>query len=169
MRIIEENEKCDVKSNVVSYETVEDQTFARYSVGNQESESDETKVLGLSWDSKNYEFKFSCKNLINLPSELPVTKRSVLSVAARIYDPLGIILPVVIPIKVLFQRICRRKGLWNQELDNDHVLMWKKWISELRKPHEISLPRCYFISTSESVLHPFSDGSKYITLLVWCI
>ena len=104
MRMIEENEKCDVKSNAVSSMTEEDQTFARYSVKNQESESDERKLLGLSWDSKNDEFKFSFKNLINLASELPVTKRSVLSVAARIYDPLSVILPVVILIKVLFSR-----------------------------------------------------------------
>ena len=102
--------------------------------------------------------------MIDLASELPVTKRSVLSVAARIYDPLGVISPVVIPVKVLFQQICRRKGHWDQELDDDHALIWKKWISELRKAHEISLPRCYFISASESVysaqLHALSDGSK---------
>ena len=127
MRMIEENEKF----------------------GNQESESDERKVLGLSWDNKNDEFKFSFNNLIDLASELPVTKRSVLSVVARMYDPLGVISPVVIPVKVLFQQICRRKGHWDQELDDDHALIWKKWIFELRKAHEISLPRCYFISASE--------------------
>ena len=110
MRMIKENEKCDVKSNVCSSVIEEDQTFARYSIGNQESESDERKVLGLSWDNKNNGFKFSFNNLIDLASELPVTKRSVLSVVARIYDPLGVISPVVIPVKVLFQQICRRKG-----------------------------------------------------------
>ena len=165
IRIIEENEKCDVKSNVCSSVIEEDQTFARYSIGNQESVSDERTVLGLSWDNKNDEFEFSFNNLIGLASELPVTKRSVLSVAGRIYDPLGVISPVVIPIKVLFQQICRRKGHWDQELDDDHALIWKKWISELRKAHEISLPPCYFISASESVysaqLHAFSDGSKH--------
>ena len=87
-----------------------------------------------------------------------------MSVVARIYDPLGVISPVVIPVKVLFQQICRRNGHWDQELDDDHALIWKKWIFELRKAHQISLPRCYFISASESVysaqLHAFSDGSK---------
>ena len=140
MRMIEENKKCDVKSNVVSSVTEENQTFARYSVGKQESESDERRVLGLSWDSKNDEFKFSFKNFIDLASELPGAKQSVLSVGARIYDPLGVISPIVIPIKVLFQQICRRKGHWDQELDDDHAHIWKKWISELRKAHEISLP-----------------------------
>ena len=67
-------------------------------------------MIGLSWDNKNDEFKFSFNNLIDLASELSVTKRSVLSVAAKICDPLGVISPVVIPIKVLFQQICRRKG-----------------------------------------------------------
>ena len=61
-------------SSVVSSVTEEDQTFTRYSVGNQDSESDERKVLGLSWDSKNDEFKFIFKNLIDIASELPVTK-----------------------------------------------------------------------------------------------
>ena len=94
----------------------------RYSIGNRESESDERKVLGLSWDNKKDEFKFSLNNLIELASELPVTKRSVLSVAARIYDALGVISPVVFPIEVLFQQTCRRKGHWDQELDDDHAL-----------------------------------------------
>ena len=126
MRMIEKNRKCDVKSNMVSSVTEEDQTFARYSVGNQESDSDERKVLGLSLGSKNDEFKFSFKNLIDLASELPVTKRSVLSIAAKIYDPLGVISPIVIPIKVLFQQSCRTKGHWAQELDDNHTPIWKK-------------------------------------------
>ena len=49
-------------------------------------------------------------------------------------------------------------------MDDDHAIIWKKWISELRKAHEIFLPQCYFISASESVysaqLHAFSDESK---------
>ena len=101
MRTIEEYEKS---MGILSV-TEEDQTFARYSIGNQENESDERKLLGLSWDSKIDEFKSSFKNLIDLASELPVTKRSVLSVAARIYDPLGVISPVVIPIKVSRERV----------------------------------------------------------------
>ena len=50
--MIEENEKWDVKSNMVSSVTEEDQTFTRYSFGNQESESDERKVLGFSWAAR---------------------------------------------------------------------------------------------------------------------
>ena len=79
--------ECDVKSNLVASVTEEDQIFARYSVGNQESEY--------------HELKFSFKNLIDLAPELPVTKQSFLSVAARIYDPFDVISPVVIPIKIL--------------------------------------------------------------------
>ena len=90
--------------------TEEDQTFARYSIGNQENESDERKVLRLSWDSKTDAFKFSFKNLSDLASELPVTKRSVLSVATRIYDPLGVISLVVIPIKVSRERVIEIKS-----------------------------------------------------------
>ena len=60
--MLEENEKCDVKCNLFSSLTEKDQTFLRYSVENQESESEERKVLGFHWDSKNYEFKFSFKS-----------------------------------------------------------------------------------------------------------
>jgi len=37
------------------------------------------------------------------------TKRKVLSILAAIFDPLGIISPVSVPGKVLFQEICTRK------------------------------------------------------------
>ena len=67
--------------------------------------SDEEKVLGMNWDRKNdnlfFDFLEIRKKLIETP-----TKRAVLQSIASIYDPLGLISPVLVSFKNLFQEIC---------------------------------------------------------------
>ena len=43
----------------------------------------------------------------------PVTKRSLLS---RIYDPLSLLCPAVLPLKLLFQSVCQLKLRWDDPL-----------------------------------------------------
>ena len=45
----------------------------------------------------------------NIAAELPLTKRLVLSVVARLFDPLGLLAPIIVPMKVLFQELCVSK------------------------------------------------------------
>ena len=60
------------------------------------------KVLGLYWDHK--------KDIINLKinevfKEVIIpTKRNILSVIASVYDPLGYLQPILIKLKILFQK-----------------------------------------------------------------
>ena len=67
--------------------------------------SDEEKVLGMNWDRKNdnlfFDFSEIQKKLIDTPR-----KRVVLQSMASIYDPLGLLRPVLVSFKNLFQEIC---------------------------------------------------------------
>ena len=47
-----------------------------------------------------------------------VTKRSILKVMASMYDPLGIVSPIVAMVKISFQEICTEKLNWNEEVKN---------------------------------------------------
>ena len=68
-----------------------------------------TKVLGLNWDYKNNEFIFDFSQVILEANQLAPTKRSVLKTAGMFFDPLGLILPIIIQSKLIFQRLCVAK------------------------------------------------------------
>ena len=48
---------------------------------------------------------------------LTPTKRSILRLSAKIFDPLGFLSPFVTSIKMLFQTLCKSKVSWNDELE----------------------------------------------------
>ncbi|KAH8035917.1 hypothetical protein HPB51_011015 [Rhipicephalus microplus] len=63
-------------------------------------------ILGMQGDIGNDYFKFSSKSVVQylVAGELD-TKHTLLMVASRIYDPLGILSPFTITAKLLFQRL----------------------------------------------------------------
>ena len=62
-----------------------------------------TKVLGVIW---NTEIEFDFSDICTQAKELPVTRRLLLRMTARIFDPLGLLSPFTIFLKVLFQDLC---------------------------------------------------------------
>ncbi|XP_065675642.1 uncharacterized protein LOC136091857 [Hydra vulgaris] len=64
----------------------------------------ETKVLGVSWDKQKGILIFYFKDLMKMAVDIP-KKKEVLKFVASIYDPLGLINPVVVKLKVLFQNL----------------------------------------------------------------
>ena len=61
-------------------------------------EGDE-KVLGLSWDRMNDRLRFDFEELLKDVSVQNVTKRSILSSKAKMFDPLGVLSPIIIYLK----------------------------------------------------------------------
>ena len=69
--------------------------------GSKQLQPTEAKVLGVYWDSQNDVLFFRLDCLQDLASRLPVTKRTVLRIAASDYDPLGLLAPIMVRIKFL--------------------------------------------------------------------
>jgi len=65
-----------------------------------------TKVLGLRWNAKADTFCFPQKDISVVEI---VTKREILQHTSKIYDPLGILLPVTIRTKALVQELWKMK------------------------------------------------------------
>ncbi|XGW04839.1 hypothetical protein V3C99_015760, partial [Haemonchus contortus] len=55
----------------------------------------EQKVLGITWNSNNDIVSISC----TLPNATNITERKVAQHIASIYDPLGWLVPLLIPLK----------------------------------------------------------------------
>ncbi|GFU31974.1 integrase catalytic domain-containing protein [Trichonephila clavipes] len=75
------------------------------------SSSTETKTLGLLWKPHPDSFAFKISPMTSNCGNLIVTKKSVISTIARIFDPLGLIGPVITMAKILLQ------SLWQLKLD----------------------------------------------------
>ena len=75
------------------------------------------KVLGVSWDLKADELLL----LVDLDDVVPKkpTKREVLSCWSKIYDPCGLVSPVVTPLKIIVQDCWKDKNGWDEELNQD--------------------------------------------------
>ena len=52
-----------------------------------------------------------------MPKKL--TKREVLSCLSKIYDPRGLVSPVVTPLKITVQDCWKEKHGWDEEVDQD--------------------------------------------------
>ena len=89
----------------------EDESLAKTTTGpfvNPNTTVDDTtvKVLGSIWNTSTDQFKFDLSDLSEKAKLLPATKRSLLKISAKIFDPLGLLSLFTIQWKVLFQEIC---------------------------------------------------------------
>ena len=97
---------------------------------------------------------------------LPLTKRTMLNIIASVYDPLGWISSIVIPMKVLFQALCRCKQEWDAPLEADLKRKYENLLMELRKVKCIRLNRYYLREVKGAIksleLHGYSDASNSV-------
>lgn len=66
------------------------------------------RMLGVQWcvQSDVFKFKIILKNR-------PLTRRGILSIVSSVYDPLGMLAPVVLTAKRILQELCREKTGWD--------------------------------------------------------
>ena len=100
-----------------------------------------TKVLGLNWDYKNNEFIFDFSQVILEANQLAPTKRSVLKTAGMFFDPLGLILPIIIQSKLIFQRLCVAEFSWDSLLSTEYRELWNKFLYERNSLESVSIKR----------------------------
>ncbi|XP_017889189.1 uncharacterized protein LOC108630396 [Ceratina calcarata] len=128
-----------------------------------------SNVLGLLWDKELDTLSLNIANLEKLVFE-KLTKRNILSVAHRIFDPLGFVCPIALGPKILLQEAWAAKLSWDEELSDDIEKRFMQWINELRNINQIKIPRCMIgmvDETDEISLHIFVDASElaYATVI----
>ncbi|GFT34144.1 integrase catalytic domain-containing protein [Trichonephila clavipes] len=120
-------------------------------------ESEETKALGMIWNPKLDCFLFR----IEQQRPTSFTKRMVLSTIARIFDPLGLLGPIITWAKIFMQRLWLLELGWSDDLPFKEQKEWRRFIDSLKAVNNISIDRCIVIHRAESIeLHAFSDASE---------
>ena len=155
-------EECTTKSAEF---TQDDESYAKATIGSSTDQQDDkfVKVLGVNWNNKTDELLFNFTELVKHANTLPVTKRSLLKISAKVFDPLGFLSPYVIRLKSMFQELCSEKVDWDKELNGIWLSKWNSFLSELEALNKVRIPRCYFNANSKPnsiQLHGFSDASK---------
>ena len=117
------------------------------------------RTLGLKWDLEKDEFTFK----VTL-RDRPNTRRGILSMMSSVYDPLGLVAPVVLTAKKLLQDLCKKKIGWDDPISDEDGERWEKWKSQLPSLSRISVGRCikplYFGDLKFAELHNFADASQ---------
>lgn len=119
--------------------------------------ADNVKILGLCWSTLTDRFSFSSDVNVNAG----ITKRNILSEVQKIYDPLGILSPVVVHGKLVMQNIWKKKLEWDEPLPDQVAEEWKWFCEQIAELHTISFPRHVTMTGGSIELHGFSDAAKH--------
>ncbi|XP_055716675.1 uncharacterized protein LOC129810293 [Phlebotomus papatasi] len=124
----------------------------------------QTKTLGMIWCPRTDMFQFK----INVDHSEKITKRSILSMLARIFDPIGLLGPILTQARLIFQETWILKLDWDSELgsrdDEGSAELRERWIQfreDLAPLESMEIPR--WISNiqfpTRMEIHGFSDAS----------
>ena len=116
-------------------------------------------ALGISWDPVSDHMRFTTPNI---GSSNNPTKRRVLSIIARLFDPVGWLSPFVIRGKILLQELWRQGVEWDQSLPQNLVTCWEGFLQDLRYIANIQIPRWVGTKSHDHVqIHAFADASQH--------
>ncbi|GFR09963.1 uncharacterized protein TNCT_373021 [Trichonephila clavata] len=127
----------------------------------QNQEKTKCSVLGLLWEPNTD--LLTC-DLRNISTEINDTcsKRQLLSISQKIFDPIGFTAPVTLIPKLLMQKAWKNYKLtWDQKLPSEIVEEFKNWLASLEFLKLVQIPRYFggLVDESTTTLHMFSDAS----------
>ncbi|XP_071033032.1 uncharacterized protein [Parasteatoda tepidariorum] len=131
----------------------ENKGITEYSFSDQ-PECESVKTLGVLWNTLTDCFLFK----IELHEKDSYTKRDVLSLISRIFDPLGLIGPVITKAKIYLQKLWLLKIDWYQMLPDCIEKNWIDFVSTLPELKNLAIPR-YVFREESIVIHGFADAS----------
>lgn len=134
---------------------------------NLEIHSDDcAKALGLLWNSKEDIFKF--KITFNFEGE--ITKRKFISQSSKLFDPLGLLSPSTITIKMFYQQLWLLKLNWDSPLPKQWKEKLFKFQTEFKALEDVKISR-WLHTALGSVIHlnGFCDASELaFAAVIYC-
>nr|XP_039265634.1 uncharacterized protein LOC120341224 [Styela clava] len=119
------------------------------------------RVLGVFWNVDADAFQFRS----TVPKLKTYTRRTILSAVNSLFDPLGMLAPVILVAKMLQQEIIEKGFGWDEVITEDNIKDWDTWFKQLTDLEYISIPRCFkpqeFGNIKHCEIHHFSDASSF--------
>ena len=123
------------------------------------------KILGLLWHVEEDNMTVT----YHVGNNLTLSKRTVLSEIASIYDPLGLFSPVTLHGKLFLQTLWNKKLSWDQHLSEKDKTQWNVISQDLKEIPSHCFPRYIGLNQNEETeyeLLVFCDASKYAYVAV---
>ncbi|KAK3738374.1 hypothetical protein QZH41_005730 [Actinostola sp. cb2023] len=117
------------------------------------------RALGVQWcvESDTFQFRITLK-------DRPFTRRGILATVSSVFDPLGLVAPVILLGKRILQSLCQEGVDWDEKVPDAIRPKWEKWRTDLHNLSTLKINRCYkpetFTKLKSSELHHFSDASN---------
>lgn len=123
--------------------------------------SESSSTLGLGWAPSTDTLNFPLKGYTDSKDDV-VTKRIILSYSFRIFDPLGLLSPVVIRPKIMLQGLWKAKLDWDDPVPDSIRAEWINFSSNLNCITNLQIPRLVLGDSPTNIeLHAFSDASQH--------
>ena len=137
----------------------EEKTYAQSTLQNsQEGSEGERKVLGVLWIVVSDEIVLDFSNILDTANETETSKRHIVSLSGRFYDPIGLATPVI-KFKVLVQELFCAMLQWDETLTGKLLERWQALIEEFKGCQPIRIPQYYAL---------LSDNVTFYQLIGFC-
>ncbi|XP_011859521.1 PREDICTED: uncharacterized protein LOC105557007 [Vollenhovia emeryi] len=119
----------------------------------------ESRILGIRWNptSDYFHFYVTANSLSN-----SVTKHPILSEVSRLFDPLGLLGPVIVIGKLIIQELWQLNVSWDETIPSTTHTKWSRLKNQLSILNDLQIPRLTKFTTSSKRLqiHGFCDASQ---------
>ncbi|CAK9827685.1 hypothetical protein ANTRET_LOCUS5354 [Anthophora retusa] len=124
-----------------------------------QSHDDKTlKTLGVAWNSQQDSIVYAVKSIA---TRTRITKRIILSEIARIFDPLGLLGPVIITAKLIMQKLWQLKLDWDESVPTSIHTAWTNYHTQLNLLNDLAFERHLLLPNAINIqLHGFCDASE---------
>ncbi|XP_054287608.1 uncharacterized protein LOC129003337 [Macrosteles quadrilineatus] len=144
----------DARFCLRSWEYTEIQSF--------KNDSTLTPILGLNWNKNTDMIELNFENFEFKEPEI-VTKRSILSFAHKLFDPIGITCPATLLPKILLQKTWESKIGWDDKVSEELKLLFLDWAKQLEVFSNLKIPRYFGNEIGGNIswtVHCFCDASQ---------
>ncbi|XP_044597973.1 uncharacterized protein LOC123274432 [Cotesia glomerata] len=108
-------------------------------------EDNSIKTLGLQWDASKDVIEYKIREPILSDK---VTKRTILSSIAKIFDPLGLLSPIIVKAKIIMQQLWDDKVAWDESVPQETYTKWQIYCKELPLLNSIHFERLSVLTDS---------------------
>ncbi|XP_072377915.1 uncharacterized protein [Diabrotica undecimpunctata] len=121
-------------------------------------EHESCKTLGVQFNSNKDILNFK---ISSIPHDNSITKRKILSIISQIWDPLGLLSPVIVLSKLIIQKLWTFKLNWDEKVPHDIYIKWTQFYNQLSQLNQLEIPR-HVLGSNHSILdiHCFCDASQ---------
>lgn len=121
------------------------------------SQEIESQTLGLRWNRASDTIFYKVQD----DQETKITKRGILSAIARLYDPIGLLGPVITSAKIIMQQLWKSQVGWDEAVTPEIYTRWIEFRDQLSLLNLFSFSRKVIVQDAARIeIHGFCDASE---------